>query len=169
MKKEVILLFILLLISLVNAQPIFNVDVKVTPKIIFTGENIIVNTNIKSLGISSDRVDIKISYEIVSENDRIIDIKSSTVAIRTSLSISEVFKLSENIKSGNYKVIAKVDYQGNKTSASDSFFVTKNTFLVKLNKLVNNNPIIFIIILIIILIILIWRGIHHYHTHHKRF
>ncbi|AJF63118.1 MAG: hypothetical protein QT11_C0001G0994 [archaeon GW2011_AR20] len=174
MKRGVILLFILLLISLASAQYIFSVDVEVMPKFISAGDNIIVNTNIKSIGISSDRVDIKISYEIVGENDelinksdRIIDIKSSTKAIQTSLSVSEVFKLSENLKSGNYKVIAKVDYRGNKTSNSDSFFVTKNTFLVKLNKLVNDNPIIFIILLLIIIVISIWRIIHHYHLNHK--
>src|SRR3989344_3202796 len=152
MKRGVILLFILLLISLASAQYIFSVDVEVMPKFISAGDNIIVNTNIKSIGISSDRVDIKIS---------------STKAIQTSLSVSEVFKLSENLKSGNYKVIAKVDYRGNKTSNSDSFFVTKNTFLVKLNKLVNDNPIIFIILLLIIIVISIWRIIHHYHLNHK--
>jgi len=65
MKRGVILLFILLLISLASAQYIFSVDVEVMPKFISAGDNIIVNTNIKSIGISSDRVDIKISYEII--------------------------------------------------------------------------------------------------------
>lgn len=170
-----ILLFILLLISLASAQYLFSLNVKVTPKVISLGEDIIVNTNIKSLGISSDRIDILVSYEIVSEggelinkSERMIDIRSSTIAIQTSLSTSEIFKLPEDIKPGNNKIIAKVNYQGVETSASDSFYITKNTFLDKLNKLVNNNQIILVIIALIILIISIWRIIHHYRTHYKK-
>ncbi|MEK6841012.1 MAG: hypothetical protein AABX45_00255 [Nanoarchaeota archaeon] len=168
MKKEVILLFILL-ISLVSAQYIFHVDVEVIPKTISPGENVIVNTNIKSLGLSSnEKIDVKISYEIQDENGKMIDMESSTVALQTSLSVSEVFKLSDDIKSGKYNVIVKVDYQGYKTSALDSFYVTKNTFLDRLNILISENPIIYIILFLLIIIILIWWAIHHHYAHHKR-
>lgn len=169
MKKEVILLFILLLISLVNAQYIFHVDVEVTPKIISAGENIIVNANIKSLGLSSDRIDVKISYGIQDENGKIIEISSSTNALQTSLSISEVFKLSDNIKSGKYNVIVKVDYQGYNSSASDSFYVKKRGIWRGAIGLLNENPIIPIIIFFLIFIIFVWWMIHHHYTHHKKF
>ena len=169
MKRGVIPLFILILVSLVSAQYIFHVDVKVMPKTISAGESLIVNTNIRSLGLNSnDRIDIKLSYEILDENGKIIDMRSSTVALQTSLSISEVFNLPNNIKSGNYNVIVKVDYQGYNESASDSFYVRENTFLGKLNELMNNNPIIFIIIFFVIFIILMWWIIHHHHTHHNK-
>lgn len=176
MKRGVaVLFFVLVLTSLVGAQYLFSVEVKVIPKFIFAGENIIVNTEIKNLGISSDRVDIKVSYEIVSEDgelinksERIIDIKSSTMAIQTSLSISEIFTLSEDIKPGNYKLVVKVDYQGKETSGSDSFHVTKNTLLEKLNKFVNNNHIILVIIALLILAISIYRLIQYYHRYHKK-
>ena len=164
-----------MLISLVSAQYLFSLDVRVTPKFISSGEDIIVSTNIKSFGISSDRVDILVSYEIISEDGelinkskRMIDIRSSTMAIQTSLSTSEIFKLQEDIKPGNYKIIVKVNYQGEETSASDSFYVAKDTFLAKLNKLVNNNQIILVIIALLILVISIWRVIHHYCTHYKK-
>lgn len=97
-----------------------------------------------------------------------IDIRSSTMAIQTSLSTAEVFKLSEDIKPGDYNLVAKVNYQGEETSASDSFHVTSDTLLAKLNKLVNNNQIILVIIVSVILIISIWRMIHHYRTHYKK-
>lgn len=175
MKRGIILLSTILLIGLVSAQYLFSLDVDVKPKVISLGEDIIVNTNIKSLGISSDRVDILVSYEIIGEDgelinksERMIDIRSSTIAIQTSLSTSEIFKLPEDIKPGNHKIIVKVNYQGEETSASDSFRVTENTFFDKLNKLVNNNQIILVIIALLILIISIWRIIHHYHTHYKK-
>ena len=170
-----VLLSVLLLVSLVSAQYLFGVDVKVTPKFVSSGENIIVNTNIKSLGISSGRVDVLVSYEIINQNgelinksERMIDIRSSTMAIQTSLATAEVFRLSEDIKPGDYNLIVKVDYQGEETSASDSFHVAKDTFLSKLNKLVNNNQIILVIIALMILIISVWRIIHHYRSHRKR-
>lgn len=170
-----ILLFVLLLISFVSAQYIFAQEVKVTPKVLFAGENIIVSTNIKSLGTSSDRVDIKVSYEIVSDNgklvnksERTINMISSTMAIQTSLGISEVFMLPENMEPGNYNILVKVDYEGDVTSASDSFQITKNSFIVKLDRLVSNNQIILITIALLILGISIWRIIHHYLVHHKK-
>ncbi len=179
MKRGVILLAVLFLIpfliNLVSAQYIFAQEVKVTPKVLFAGESIIVSTNIKSLGISTDRVDIEVSYEIVSDNgelinksDRIINIMSSTMAIQTSLSISEVFKMPEDMEPGNYNMIVKVDYQGDITSASDSFQITKNSFMVKVDRLVSNNQIVLITIALLILAISIWRIIHHYLVHHKK-
>ena len=169
-----VLLAILLLASFAGAQYIFAQEVEVMPKFVFAGEDITVTTNIKSLGVSSDRVDIKISYEIVSESgklvnktDKIIDIKSSTMAIETSLSISEVFGLAENMEPGEYSILVKVDYEGEITSVSDSFQITKNGLLVKVNRLVGGNQIILIIIALMILAISIWRIIHHYIVHHK--
>ena len=97
-----------------------------------------------------------------------VDIRSSTMAIQTSLRTSEIFKLAEDMKPGNYKIIVKVDYQGDEASASDSFYVAKDTFLAKLNKLVNNNQIILVIIALLILVISVWRVIHHYRTHYKK-
>ena len=179
MKKGAVLfaalLGILFLINLASAQYIFVQEVKVTPKFVFAGENIIVSTNIKNLGISSDRVDIKVSYEIISENgelinksERIIDMRSSTMAIQTSLSISEVFMLPENMEFGNYNMLVRVDYNGKITSASDSFQITKNGFLVKLDNIIGNNQIILITIAFLILAISIWRTIHHYLVHHHK-
>lgn len=168
MKISIILLFTLLLLSLANAQYIFNVDVNIIPKTISAGENIIVNTNIKNLGLISDRINVKLSYEIQDENGKLIDGRSSTLTLQTSLSISEVFTLSKNIKSGKYDVIVKADYQGYKASDSDSFYVRENTFLVKLNRVLDYTPIIFIIIFFVIVIILIRWIIHHYYTRHRR-
>ena len=175
MKGGVVLLLFLLSISLVSAQYLFGVDVKVTPKIVSTGENVIISTNIKSLGISSDRVDIKVSYKIINENgklinksDRTIDISSSTVAIQTSLGTSEIFKIPNDMKSGDYKIVVSVNYQGDEASGSDSFYIAKNTLLDNLNKLVSNNAIILVIIALMILIISIWRIAHHYLTRNKK-
>ena len=174
-RRGAVLLAIVLLISLMGAQYLFTVEVKVMPKFIPAGGDIIVSTEIKSLGISSDRVDIKVSYEIVSrdgelinKSERIIDIQSSTMAIQTSLSISEIFTLSEDIKPGNYKMVVSVDYEGRETSGSDSFHVTKNTILNKLNKLINNNQVILVILALLILIASIWRIIQFRHRYHKK-
>jgi hypothetical protein len=170
-----VLLSVLLLISFVSAQYIFAQNVKVTPKFLFAGENIIVSTDIKNLGVGSNKVDIKVSYEIVSENgelvnksERIINIMSSTMAIQTSLSISEVFKMPEDMKPGDYNIIVKVNYEGDITSASDSFQITKNDFMVRLDRLVSDNQIILITIALMILFISIWRIIHHYLAHHHK-
>lgn len=167
MKRGIILLFLLLLINLVSAQYIFNVNAEVIPKTVSAGENFIVNTNIKSLGLdSNERIDVKISYEIQDENGKIIEISSSTNALQTSLSISEVFTLPSDIKPGKYNVIVKVDYQGYNTSASDSFYVKTSGIWGGAIGLLNENPIIFTIIFFLIFIIFIWWIIHHYYIHH---
>ena len=135
MKRGAILIFILLLVTLVHAEYIFNLEVEVIKltKTVYSGENIIVNTNVKSLGLGSkELIDVVLSYEITDEYNNIIMQRKSTLALQTSFSQSEVFILPNNIKPGYYRVIAKVDYKGYNASDSDSFYVGRKSLLGKL-------------------------------------
>ena len=171
MKKRVILLFILILINLVNAQYIFDLDVEVIPKTLIAPpyqNTIIVNSNIINLGINSDeRIDITLSYEIKDKDNKIIDLRSSTVALQTSLSVSEVFNLPSNLKPGKYHVNVEVDYKDYNTLTSKEFYIEEKTFIGKINYLIDRNPVIFVVMFLILVLLFIWWIIHHYHLHHE--
>ena len=94
--------------------------------------------------------------------------RSSTVALQTSLSISEVFNLPSNLKPGKYNVNVKVDYKDYNILTSEEFYVEEKTFIGKLNYLINRNPVVFIVMFFILIILFIWWIIHHYHLHHKK-
>lgn len=168
MKITIILLFVLILINSVNAQYIFSLDVEVTPDILIAPHVLIVNTNIRSLGINSDeRIDILLSYEIKDEDNNIIDSRSSTLALQTSLSQSEIFNLPSNLKSGKYYVKVKVNYQGYKAFKTEEFYIEEKSFIGKINYLIDKNPVIFIVMFLVLILLFIWWMIHHIHLHHE--
>ena len=168
MKKSIIaLLFLFLLINLAAAEYIFSVDVEIPTdkREILANEDLIVNTVIRSLGLDGEeRIDAKLTYTIVDENNNILDKRESTIALQTSLSVTEIFRMPSNIKPGNYRAVVKVSYQDYSASGSDSFYIIKTGLLGRLENFIDKDPGIFVTILFVmalIIVILFIEILHH--------
>lgn len=159
---SVMLFFILL--NLVNAQYILSLDTKVTEpdKTFYSGQEVMVSTDVRSLGEIRDRIDIKLNYEIIDYNNNLIMQRESTLAVHTSLKTTEIFKLPEDIKPGKYNVMVKVSYGNYDSSASDLFYV-ESKFLGKSKEFIKENPFILTyggLILIIAVVAVLYYLIH---------
>lgn len=162
---SVILFFTLL--NLVNAQYILSLDTEVTEpdKTFYPGQEVIVSTNVMSLGEIRDRIDIKLNYKIIDYNNNLIMQRESTFAVHTSLKTTEVFKLPEDLKPGKYGVIVKISYDNYDSSASDLFYI-ESKFLGKSREFIKENPFIFTyggLILIIVVAAFLYYSIHGKH------
>ena len=169
MKRTIVFLFVLIFVNSANAQYIFNVDVEIVnpEKVFYPGKNLIVNADIKSLGITQDRIDVKLDYKILDYNGNIITERESTVAIHTSLKTTEIFSLPKNIKEGTYAVIVRVEDGDYSSSGSQSFYV-ESRFLAKLSVFVSENPVLFGIILFLSILSFILMLLWVMHTTYRK-
>ncbi|AJF63142.1 MAG: hypothetical protein QT11_C0001G1018 [archaeon GW2011_AR20] len=159
-----IAVFLLFFVAFVDAQYMFDVDSEIinNEKVFYPGEEIIVSTDIKSLGTIKDIINVKLNYTIVDENNNLITGNESTIALHTSLKTTEYLRLPDNIESGTYQVRVKVSYQGYTTSASNTFYV-KSKFFIKSSKFLYKYPLAFtagLSLFFVIIIFLISSLIH---------
>ncbi|MEK6907383.1 MAG: hypothetical protein AABW45_02550 [Nanoarchaeota archaeon] len=166
-KKQINLIIaisLLFFVVSVNAQYILSLDAEVTEpdKTFYPGQEVMVSTDVRSLGETRDRVDIKLNYKIIDYDNNLITQRESTFAVHTSLKTTETFKLPEDLKPGKYNVIVKVSYGNYDSSASDLFYI-ESKFLGKSKEFIKENPFIFtygVLILIIIVAAFLYYSIH---------
>jgi len=116
---------------------IFSVHANVasSTKTIFPGDSLIVNTEVRSLGLGSKKlIDANVIYTVLDSNNNLILKKESVIALQTYFSASQVFQIPENAKPGMYHVTAEVNYDRYRDISSDSFFIKKKTILGNLFK-----------------------------------
>ena len=142
MKNFVILIAILFLFNIVlNTDPplIFDVDTEILDetKTVYPGNSVIVNANVRSLGLGSrELIDINLIFKVLDQNNRVILKQESTVALQTSLSISEIIYIPNDMKPGMYYVYVEANYKGYRGYSSEAFYVKRKS-IFNIGKLFN--------------------------------
>ena len=107
-----------------SARALFDVNVNVlsSSKIIFPGQEVLIETNLINVR-GFGRVDVKIEYAIKDLEGNIISTSHETLAAETQAKFTRSLSTPSDLKPGNYVAAAKVIYEDSVGTSSDLFEV----------------------------------------------
>lgn len=133
MKKEVLLIFLLLIPIVLSSEVIINpkasmvnYNVELTLENTSLTQDSFVNANVKISGLpDSQKRQFIINFYIKDLNNKIISKDTKTIVIEKELNIKKDFYLTKNLEPGKYNFISEVIYQEAIVSDSKPFNVTQ--------------------------------------------
>lgn len=188
-KKELIIIIIIIIIILVISFFIFksqNADLSLSgligdpggssleirvgiPEeylIVKPGKTMLATIEIFNLRLP-ERVDLLIEYEIRDLKGKAISLGSETVGIETKVGFIKIFHLPSDIKDGTYLFYVKITYDGDTTSVSTSFEVSREPIGFSPDESrINPRDIITVVIILILIFLIIF--LRHLHKEHKK-
>jgi uncharacterized membrane protein len=143
---------ILTVIEVESKKALFDVKVNIPDEFLYIkpGEEGYAKINIFNVG-KTKMVDVIVDYIIKDEEGNNIISEQEVIAVETRTSFLKKFRIPENVKSGKYVFYVKVTYNGEVTSSSTWFNISKKQFFSLKTILVGLSIITGIILLIIII------------------
>ena len=121
--KAVTLIFLLLLLSLTSAVPLFdiNLDIPESYATLQAGNDLLVSIKLVNLG-SAGRIDVFLNYLIKDEQGKILLTKLETVAVETQANFVRSFYIPPHTKPGRYTIETQLIYSSGHQAASAATF-----------------------------------------------